>query len=174
MRATHQDGDPNLTPAALIARAEALRPLLLEQQDEAEVRGYYSEQVHQEFLRAGFSRILQPRRFGGYEFDVPTFFKVMVEISRATLGADGAYVSARATSFRWRPIILNRHKKRFLDRTATFERPTEPHPTARRLRSRGATWSTGHGITARVSPMPPTLWARRWSPRRGKSLRQGR
>ncbi len=86
MRATHRDGDPNLTPAAMIARAEALRPLLLEQQDEAEVRGYYSEQIHQEFLQAGFSRILQPRRFGGYEFDVPTFFKVMVEISRGDPG----------------------------------------------------------------------------------------
>ncbi len=34
------------------------------------------------FVKAGFYRTLQPRRFGGYEFDLPTFAKVMAEIAR--------------------------------------------------------------------------------------------
>ncbi|HVO55319.1 MAG TPA: hypothetical protein VMT37_12990 [Solirubrobacterales bacterium] len=74
--------EPALTPEQLIDRAVALRPKLLERQDETEELGHYSEQTHREFLDAGFYRTLQPRRFGGYEFDLPTFYKVIVEIAR--------------------------------------------------------------------------------------------
>ena len=56
----------------MIARAEALIPMLREQQDEAEELGYYAEDVHRQFVDAGFSRCMQPRRFGGYEFDLTT------------------------------------------------------------------------------------------------------
>ena len=44
-------------------------------------RGRYSEEIHEEFRRAGFYRCLQPRRYGGYEFDVGTFYAVVREIS---------------------------------------------------------------------------------------------
>ncbi len=78
--------EPELTPEALIARASALRPMLREQQDENDARGTYSEALHREFLKAGLYRILQPRMFGGYEFEVPTFYKAMLEISRGHPG----------------------------------------------------------------------------------------
>jgi 3-hydroxy-9,10-secoandrosta-1,3,5(10)-triene-9,17-dione monooxygenase len=74
--------EPDLTPAEMVARAEALRPLLLEEQADTEARGYYSEKVHEEFRHAGFYRILQPRRFGGYEFDLATFAKLILEVAR--------------------------------------------------------------------------------------------
>ena len=74
--------EPDLTPQELIDRAAALRPLLRAQQDENDERGTYSPELHQAFLAAGLYRTMQPRRFGGYEFDVPTFYKAMVEISR--------------------------------------------------------------------------------------------
>jgi len=74
--------EPDLTPGELLARAEALRPLLLEEQAATEERGYYSAEIHEEFRRAGFYRILQPRRFGGYEFDVPTFARVIMSVAR--------------------------------------------------------------------------------------------
>jgi 3-hydroxy-9,10-secoandrosta-1,3,5(10)-triene-9,17-dione monooxygenase len=75
-------------------------PMLREQQDDAEARGYYSEAVHQEFLKAGFYRTMQPRRFGGYEFGLPTFIRAMVAISTGdpgtgwclTLGSSHAWV----------------------------------------------------------------------------------
>ena len=73
--------EPDLTPEELIARAAALKPLLRRQQAENDERGCYSEELHQAFLRAGLYRTLQPRMFGGYEFDVPTFYKAMLEIS---------------------------------------------------------------------------------------------
>jgi 3-hydroxy-9,10-secoandrosta-1,3,5(10)-triene-9,17-dione monooxygenase len=74
--------EPDLTPKQIIARAVALRERLLEQQAETEERTYYSEEMHQEFLRAGFYRVYIPRRYGGYEFDVPTYMRVLLELAR--------------------------------------------------------------------------------------------
>jgi alkylation response protein AidB-like acyl-CoA dehydrogenase len=78
--------EPELTPREMIARAQQLQPRVREEAAAAEKRGCYSELLHDEFRKAGFYRILQPRRFGGYEFDIPTFFKVMVEIATADPG----------------------------------------------------------------------------------------
>ena len=74
--------EPRLTPDELIARAVALRPRLIELQAECEERTYYSEELHQEFVNAGFYRLYVPRRYGGYEFDVPTYGRLLVEIAR--------------------------------------------------------------------------------------------
>jgi 3-hydroxy-9,10-secoandrosta-1,3,5(10)-triene-9,17-dione monooxygenase len=79
--------EPDLTAAEIVARAAALKPRLRAEQDEAERLGHYTEGMHQEFLRAGFYRMLQPRRFGGYEFDLPTFWKAMVQISEGDPGS---------------------------------------------------------------------------------------
>jgi 3-hydroxy-9,10-secoandrosta-1,3,5(10)-triene-9,17-dione monooxygenase len=74
--------DPTLTPERVIASAAALQPLLREQQEENDRRGYYSEQVHTALMAGGFYRILQPRLFGGYEFGCETFVRAVMEISR--------------------------------------------------------------------------------------------
>ena len=70
------------TPAELLARADALRPRLVAEQAEVEERTYYSEEMHGAFREAGFYRILVPRRYGGFEHDLPTFWKVVVAIAR--------------------------------------------------------------------------------------------
>jgi 3-hydroxy-9,10-secoandrosta-1,3,5(10)-triene-9,17-dione monooxygenase len=74
--------ETDLTPRELLARAEAMVPLLREQQDETEKRTYYSEKTHRQFREAGFYRVLQPRRYGGYEFDLPTFYKLAMILAR--------------------------------------------------------------------------------------------
>jgi 3-hydroxy-9,10-secoandrosta-1,3,5(10)-triene-9,17-dione monooxygenase len=74
--------EPDLTPAELVARAESLAPGLVELQAETESRAYYSEATHRDFLDAGFYRMLVPRRYGGYEVDLPTFFRVIMAIAR--------------------------------------------------------------------------------------------
>lgn len=74
--------EPNLTPADLIARAVALRPMLRARQAECESLGNVPDDVNAELIRQGFYRTVQPRRFGGYEIDVPTFFRIMMEIAR--------------------------------------------------------------------------------------------
>lgn len=74
--------DPSTTPDELVERARALRPLLRASQIKAQELGRVAPEVQAELEKAGFFRILQPRRFGGYEFDVTTFFRVMIELSR--------------------------------------------------------------------------------------------
>jgi 3-hydroxy-9,10-secoandrosta-1,3,5(10)-triene-9,17-dione monooxygenase len=79
--------EPDLTPGQLFERAAALRGLLRAQQDEADERGTYSAEVHETFVQAGFYRVTQPRLFGGYEFDLGTAYRLIVEISRGHPGA---------------------------------------------------------------------------------------
>jgi 3-hydroxy-9,10-secoandrosta-1,3,5(10)-triene-9,17-dione monooxygenase len=74
--------EPDLTPAKMIERAVALRPRLRAEQDETERRGVHSEALHQEFRKAGFYRAIQPRRFGGYEFDLKNYYRLAIELSR--------------------------------------------------------------------------------------------
>ena len=78
--------EPDLTSGQLIERARALRPMVRAEAEAAEQRGYYSEALHNEFTKAGFYRCLQPRRFGGYEFSIRTFFKSMIEIAAGDPG----------------------------------------------------------------------------------------
>ena len=86
--------EPDLTPEIMIARATALRPMLRAQQDEADARGHYGEDVHEAFDKAGFYRTLQPKMFGGYQFDFPTFLKVIMEISRGHPGSGWCFTLA--------------------------------------------------------------------------------
>ncbi len=74
--------EPDLTPEDLVRRAQQMVPMLRERQAECEAHGRIPRATNDAFVRAGFYRILQPRRFGGYEFGMPTFARVMMEISR--------------------------------------------------------------------------------------------
>ena len=149
--------EPELTPARMIARAEALIPMLREQQDEAGERGYYSEAVHQEFVAAGFSRILQPRRFGGYEFDVPTFVRTMVRIATGdpgtgwclTLGSSHAHVVAS-----YFPADV---QAEVFGPDGDFRCPHAVAPIGEAVRTRGG-WRVS-GRAAYASGIPYATWA---------------
>lgn len=78
--------EPGLTPEAIIQRAIDLRPLLLADQAESEVRGCCSKEMHERFRQAGIYRILQPKMYGGYEFNLTVFARVIMEISRGCPG----------------------------------------------------------------------------------------
>lgn len=93
--------DPSLTPEELVARAVAMRPLLRAQQVEADALGCPTPEAHQAFVDAGFYRVVQPKMFGGYEFDAGTFLKLIIEISRGHPGA-GWCLALSAT----RPMVV--------------------------------------------------------------------
>jgi 3-hydroxy-9,10-secoandrosta-1,3,5(10)-triene-9,17-dione monooxygenase len=59
-----------------------MRTVLRERQRLCEETGRLPPETNDEFIRAGFYRTLQPRCFGGYEFDLPTFMKVIMAVSR--------------------------------------------------------------------------------------------
>jgi 3-hydroxy-9,10-secoandrosta-1,3,5(10)-triene-9,17-dione monooxygenase len=97
--------EPGLTPADVIARAEAIAPTLVSRQAETEERTFYGLDTHEQFRKAGFYRILVPRRYGGYEFGMDTFMKVVMTLTHGCpstgwmycLGA--AHATAVATLF---------------------------------------------------------------------------
>ncbi|MGH7932877.1 MAG: acyl-CoA dehydrogenase family protein [Candidatus Binataceae bacterium] len=74
--------EPDLTGAQMIQRAGSMREVLRARQGECEASGEMPAETNRDFIKAGFYRTLQPRRFGGYEFDVPTFQRVMMEVAR--------------------------------------------------------------------------------------------
>jgi 3-hydroxy-9,10-secoandrosta-1,3,5(10)-triene-9,17-dione monooxygenase len=74
--------EPGLTAEDLVARAAGLRDLLRGEQAATEERSYYSDEVHEAIRDAGLYRVLQPRRFGGYELGIEAFYRVVMELSR--------------------------------------------------------------------------------------------
>jgi alkylation response protein AidB-like acyl-CoA dehydrogenase len=67
--------DPVLTPAEIVASADALIPELVARQAETERRSFCPEDRHGYFKQNDFYRILVPRRYGGYESGIETFFR---------------------------------------------------------------------------------------------------
>jgi len=94
--------EPGLTPEEVVARAERISVTLVDRQAETEQRGYYALDTHDEFLGAGLFRILVPRRYGGYEFSLGTYLRVVSALARGcpstawmyTFGAAHALVAA--------------------------------------------------------------------------------
>ena len=78
--------EPDLTPATIIERATRLTPAIRAAQDEDDARGCHSPAMDQDFRKAGFYRILQPKLFGGYEFDYPTYYRTMLQVARGNPG----------------------------------------------------------------------------------------
>jgi 3-hydroxy-9,10-secoandrosta-1,3,5(10)-triene-9,17-dione monooxygenase len=99
IRETFRQPEPGLTAETLVARAAAMRPMLRDLQEEADRRGHYSDEVHEGFRKAGFYRILQPKMFGGYEFDPAVFLKVVVEISRGHPGTAWCFALAASHGY---------------------------------------------------------------------------
>ncbi len=71
-----------ITPDEMIARAAAIAPTLVARQAETEQRTCYAPDTHEQFREAGLYRMLVPRRYGGYELDVPTFVRVIAHLAR--------------------------------------------------------------------------------------------
>jgi len=96
--------DVNLTPQEMIRRATAMRQTLRDRQAITEAAGRILAETNDEFVKAGFYRVVQPRRFGGYEFDLATYVKVMSEVSRGC--PSSGWVLALTSGH---PIILADH-----------------------------------------------------------------
>jgi 3-hydroxy-9,10-secoandrosta-1,3,5(10)-triene-9,17-dione monooxygenase len=73
----------SLTPAEALASAVALGAKVRAEAAETEARTFHSEELHLDFVEAGFYHLLRPRMFGGYEFEVLDFMRVIRELARA-------------------------------------------------------------------------------------------
>ena len=73
----------------LVERARALVPMLRQRADEVERARSVPADIIQAFKDAGFFRILQPRRWGGWEMNPVVFMRVLSELGRAASAAGG-------------------------------------------------------------------------------------
>jgi alkylation response protein AidB-like acyl-CoA dehydrogenase len=78
---THPEA-ATITPKVLLERARAMVPVLRERAAATEEARTMLPETLEDFLRAGFFRICQPRRFGGFEMGMETLQAVLVEIGR--------------------------------------------------------------------------------------------
>ncbi len=121
--------EPDLTPAELTARAKALKPLLREQQAENDERGAYSPELHEAFLKAGLYRTVQPRMFGGYEFDIPTFYRAMLEVSHGHPGAGWCLALCASHAFLVGSHWPEQAQREFFGQDGHFAAPHRVAPT---------------------------------------------
>ena len=68
--------------AEIVARAEAMIPMLRAKADAVEAARQVPADTIQAFKDAGFFRILQPKRWGGYEMNPNVLNKVLMELAR--------------------------------------------------------------------------------------------
>jgi 3-hydroxy-9,10-secoandrosta-1,3,5(10)-triene-9,17-dione monooxygenase len=87
---------PNLTtampsPAELIARARAMIPRLSERAAAAEAERRLPDQTIAEMQAAGLFRVLQPRRYGGYELDMATYLEIQLALAEGDMSTAWVY-----------------------------------------------------------------------------------
>jgi len=73
--------------AGLYQRARELVPVLRERSDECVRLGQLPESTVQDFQDAGFFRIMQPAKFGGYELKPHVFFDVQITLAEGCMSS---------------------------------------------------------------------------------------
>jgi len=74
--------EADITADELVARAAAMRDTLRARQADCEAQGRLPDATNREYVDAGFFRVLQPRRFGGFELGLEAFLRIAIELSR--------------------------------------------------------------------------------------------
>jgi 3-hydroxy-9,10-secoandrosta-1,3,5(10)-triene-9,17-dione monooxygenase len=74
---------PDALHAEMVARARALGPVLRARCADAEAARRLPAATVADFHAAGFFRLLQPKRWGGFEANPRTFFAVQIEVAKA-------------------------------------------------------------------------------------------
>jgi 3-hydroxy-9,10-secoandrosta-1,3,5(10)-triene-9,17-dione monooxygenase len=77
--------------AEIIARARALTPTLAVRSREARRRRQISDETIADMQSAGLFRVLQPKRWGGYEMDLHTFYEVELALGRGDMSSAWVY-----------------------------------------------------------------------------------
>ena len=83
----------------LIARARALRPLLIANQEATEKNTFPVQEVQQAFIDAGFYKVLTPKRYGGYQMGPWTFLKLAIELARGCPSSAWCYTLGHSHAF---------------------------------------------------------------------------
>ena len=83
--------DAQVSPAELVARARAMVPVLKERARRTTAERRIPDETIAEMQAAGFFRILQPKRWGGYEMHPNTFFEVQKLLAEGCMSTGWVY-----------------------------------------------------------------------------------
>jgi 3-hydroxy-9,10-secoandrosta-1,3,5(10)-triene-9,17-dione monooxygenase len=78
-------------PADLIARARAMIPALAGRSLEGRRRRQIAPETIAEMREAGFFRVLQPKRWGGYELEPGTFYEIGLALGEGDMSVAWLY-----------------------------------------------------------------------------------
>jgi 3-hydroxy-9,10-secoandrosta-1,3,5(10)-triene-9,17-dione monooxygenase len=78
-------------PTEIIARARAMIPALAERSLEGRRQRRIPDATIADMQRAGFFRVLQPKRWGGYEMDLNTFYEVQLALAEGDMSTAWTY-----------------------------------------------------------------------------------
>ena len=156
--------EPGLTPAAAVDRARGLREMLRAQQDEADERGWYTDAVHKAILDAGLYRTLQPRMFGGYEFEPETLMRIVIEIARGHPSSGWCYCLASSHAMVVASHFGPEAQAELFGPTGDFRSPHRAPPAGKLERAPGGyrisgTWQYSSGAPICTHFMAGTLLA---------------
>jgi alkylation response protein AidB-like acyl-CoA dehydrogenase len=84
---------------AMVAAARELLPVLRQRAQATEAERRVSAQTMSDFRRAGFFKLMQPARYGGFEYGFTAFMDVIVELGRACTAS--AWNCAIGVSHQW-------------------------------------------------------------------------
>ena len=83
--------DQEITRELLVKRARDMVPFLAEQAANAEAARKIPEQTIAKMHEAGFFRVLQPKRWGGFEMDPQVFFDVQMTLAEGCMSTAWIY-----------------------------------------------------------------------------------
>jgi 3-hydroxy-9,10-secoandrosta-1,3,5(10)-triene-9,17-dione monooxygenase len=151
----------DVTADELVARAAAMRATLRSRQAQCEAEGRLPDETNREMVEAGFFRVLQPRRFDGYELGLEAFLRIAVELSRGCPSSGWVYALTAGHAHTVTMWPEQGQVELFGD--GDFRGPLSNLP-ARAVAVDGAIGSTAGGTTARAATRPLTSSAGSQSP----------
>lgn len=95
----------HVTAADLIARAEALVPALRARALQCEADCKVADETIRDFQEAGFFKILQPKRWGGYEMDPEVFYAVQMKVAEGCMSS--AWVLGVVAVHNWQLALFD-------------------------------------------------------------------
>src|ERR1700690_145446 len=87
------------TAADMIARARAMMPTMRKRAEQAEALRPIPDETHREFAGAGFYRVLQPARYGGFELDYGTQTEMSIELAQGC--ASSGWIASITACHAW-------------------------------------------------------------------------
>ncbi len=93
-----------MTPEAYLERVRALLPDIRERVEAAEQLRRLPDKTFKAFQEAGLFRAVQPKRYGGYELDLATFYQAVIEVGQVC--ASSAWILGVVGIHNWQMALF--------------------------------------------------------------------